>query len=269
MNAPASPAAQAPQVLAGRHVLVTRPEAQAEGLARAIRAAGGQAVLFPVLAISGLEDPAPVLAAASRLAGYDFAVFVSANAIEKALSLILPTWPWPESLQVAAMGKSSEKALACFGFTDVIAPTERFDSEALLALPPFQDVAGKKVLVFRGDAGRELLGDTLQQRGATVDYVTCYRRSAPAANTAPLMDLWKQGRLDAVTLTSSEGLRNLYAMLDEAGRAHLAATPLFLPHRRILEEARKLGLTRLIATEAGDEGLLAGLIAHFTQSPRA
>ncbi|MDD5295550.1 MAG: uroporphyrinogen-III synthase [Rhodocyclaceae bacterium] len=249
--------------LAGRHVVVTRPEAQADALARSIAEEGGLPVRFPVLAISDVEDTAPVLAAAERLEDYDFAVFVSANAIEKALSLILPHRSWPEGLPVAVMGKSSERAVARFGIREIVSPQERFDSEALLALPPFQVVAGKKVIVFRGDAGRELLGDTLQARGATVEYVTCYRRSRPELDAKPLMELWGKGELDAVTLSSSEGLRNLWAMLDEAGRAYLAQTPVFVPHRRIAEEAQRLGLLRVIPTGPGDDGLMAGLNEFF------
>jgi uroporphyrinogen-III synthase len=266
MNAPASPTHTRPLVglsLAGRHIVVTRPQAQAGVLARAIAAEGGRPVLFPVLAISDLEDTAPLLALAERLERYDFAVFVSANAIEKAMALILAHRPWPASLKVAVMGKSSERAVARFGITEAIAPQEGFDSEALLALPPFQDVAGKRVIVFRGDAGRELLGDTLQRRGAVVEYVACYRRSQPDLDSRPLMALWEQGQLDAIALSSSEGLRNFCTMLNEAGRAYLAHTPLFVPHRRIAEEAERLGLTRVIATRPGDEGLLAGLNEFF------
>lgn len=256
-------------VLAGRHILVTRPAGQAGALAEAISARGGVSVRFPLLAIAPLADSTPVLSVADRLEDYDFAVFVSANAIEQALALILPRRPWPTGLRVAAMGKSSERALARFGLSDVIAPTERFDSEGLLALPPFQSVSGKRVLVFRGDAGRELLGDTLQQRGATVEYVACYRRSCPEVDPAPLMALWRTRQLDAVTLSSSEGLRNLYAMLDTEGRRYLATTAVFVPHQRIVEEATRLGLERLVATGPGDEGLLAGLVDYFQQSGHA
>lgn len=255
--------------LVGRHVVVTRPEAQAQGLVRAIAAEGGCPVLFPVLAIGDVADPAPLLALAERLEDYDFAVFVSANAIEKALPLILAHRAWPHKLRVAVMGKSSERAVARFGIRDAISPQERFDSEGLLALEPFQDVAGKKVIVFRGDAGRELLGDTLQQRGASVEYVSCYRRTRPDATPEPLMELWRRGEMDAVTLSSSEGLRNLWDMLDAAGQAHLAHTPAFVPHQRIAQEAERLGLTRIIPTGAGDEGLMAGLHEFFERSMEA
>eukprot|EP01034_Spumella_vulgaris_P043729 gene43729-54340_t len=114
----------------------------------------------------------------------------------------------------------------------------------------------------RAEAARELLADTLRQRGATVDCITCYRRSGPADGVTPLLAAWRAGRLDALTVSSSEGLRYLVDLLDGEGRAFLQQTPLFVPHARIAENARALGLNKIILTEAADAGLLAGLGAY-------
>jgi uroporphyrinogen-III synthase len=145
----------------------------------------------------------------------------------------------------------------------VLAPADGSDSEALLALPELADARGRRVVIFRGDGGRELLGDTLAARGAAVTYATCYRRSRPDADPAPLVERWQRGALDAVTLTSSEGLANFRAMLGEAGQFFLRSTPVFVPHARIAARARASGVERVIATGAGDAGLLAGLEAFF------
>jgi len=243
--------------------VVTRPAGQAAHLATALAAAGAMPVLYPVLEIREVEDLAPLLDAAIRLDGFDLAVFVSPNAIESALAVILPRRSWPAALRVAALGKSSERALSRHGILDVISPPLRFDSEALLELPELIDVAGRRVIIFRGDGGREVLGDTLKARGASVEYVTCYRRARPQLDPAPLLRLWEEGRLDAVTLTSSEGLRNFYEMVGRLGQAWLKKTPAFVPHRRIAEQAEALGLTKVIATDPGDDGLIAGLMQYF------
>jgi len=255
--------------LTGRHVVVTRPAGQAAHFATALTEAGAIPVLYPVLEISDIEDTGPVLDVAIRLDSFDLAVFVSPNAIEKALALILPRRSWPAGLRVAALGKSSERELARNGIRDVISPPLRFDSEALLELPELIDVRGKRVIIFRGDGGREVLGDTLKSRGASIEYVSCYRRTRPQLDPAPLLKLWEVGQLDAVTLTSSEGLRNFHDMIGRLGQAWLKKTPAFVPHVRIAEQAQALGLSIVVATEPGDDGLMSGLVQYFDSHANA
>lgn len=252
--------------LSGRYVVVTRPAGQAGHLAGLIEAAGGIPVLFPVLEIRDIEDRRPLLELAARLDSFDLAVFVSPNAVCKALPVIMASRSWPSRLRVAAMGGSSERELAQYGFSEVIAPRHIFDSESLLALPELQDMSGKRVIVFRGDSGREWLGDTLAERGATVEHVECYRRVKSDLDVAPLLYLWRRGDLGesgAVTITSSEALRHLHHMIGLPGQRFLSKTPLFASHARIVSEAQKLGLRRVFQTSAGDDGLLAGMINYF------
>jgi uroporphyrinogen-III synthase len=250
--------------LTGRHIVVTRPAGQATHLAEQLYELGAHPVLYPVLAIEDVSDTTPILDAAIRLEEYDWAMFVSPNAVDKALAVVLAHRKWPADVRVATVGHSSEQALARHGIGGVVAPLERFDSEALLALPEFADVAGQHVLIFRGDGGRDLFGDTLKARGAQVDYVTCYRRGKPALDATPLLKLWGEGRLDAVTVTSSEGLRNFYEMIGKLGQGWLKRTPTFVPHARIAEQARALGLHEVIETGPADAGLLTGLLEYFS-----
>ncbi len=251
------------EALAGRRIVVTRPAGQAESLADLVRAAGGAPIVFPVIEIRDVADVKPLAALIDRLDEFDFAVFISANAVAKAMNLVRSRRAWPDRVRVATIGKGSEKALKRFGFTDIVAPTGRFDSEALLELAPLADVAGKRIVIFRGDGGRELLGDTLVARGATVEYAECYRRVRPDADVAPLLKLWARGELDAVTVTSSEGLHNLYDMVGKLGQQWLRRTPTFAPHARIAANARALGLEQVVETGPGDEGLIEGLKVFF------
>lgn len=260
---PPSAAAPLPP-LAGRCVVVTRPRHQAAELLAGLASVGAEALLHPLLEIEPAGDPAPLADAVARLDDYRFAAFVSPNAVAHALPAILRAGAWPAGLQALAVGPGTVRALADYGVTGTIAPSLRFDSEALLALPVLADtqVRGCRVAIFRGDGGRELLADTLRARGATVDCVTCYRRLPPPAGSAPLLALWRRGRFDAMTISSSEGLRNLVDALDAVGLAYLRATPLFVPHARIAENARACGLSRVVVTPPGDDGLLAGLSAY-------
>lgn len=249
------------QPLTGRTVLVTRPPQQAVALAQAIRAAGGEAFLFPALAIEAV--PLPELAAAlAQLAAADITVFISPNAAQFGMQAIRAAGTLPAATTVYALGPGTARALAAQGVDQCLTPDGQ-DSEALLALPGLQAVAGKRVVIVRGVGGRALLADTLVARGAQVAYLECYRRVCPTADAAPLLARWRAGGIDAVTLTSAEALRNLAALLGEAGAPLLTATPLFAPHEKIAESARRFGVEQVVTTAGGDDGLVEGLINWF------
>lgn len=244
--------------LAGLKIAVTRPRDQAAPLALHITRAGGTPLLFPLLEIEPVLEDAGLREQLSRLAQFDLAIFISPNAVQYGIAAIRPTHPTlPPRLRIATVGQGSAKALRELGIADILAPTERFDSEGLLALPELQDVAGWNVLIFRGDGGRELLGDTLKARGATVEYAACYRRSKPQQDIAELLS----AAPDAITVTSSEALDHLRRMLENCGSEAWRDLPLFVPHPRIAELARQQGWKRIETTASGDDGLLSGLIA--------
>ncbi len=255
-----------PQPLAGRRIVLTRPREQAAPLAALVREAGGEPILFPAIEIEDLADAAPVRALADRLEEFDLAIFVSPSAVQKALALLRARRsgrPWPARLRVAAIGGGSRSALEREGFSAVIAPQTGADSEALLALSELTDVAGQRIVILRGEGGRELLGDALAARGARVERLACYRRSRPGADPAALLEDWAHGAVHAVAVSSSEGLQNLAAMLGEAGAERLHDTPLFVPHARVAAEAARLGARAAIVAGPGDAELVAGLVAYF------
>lgn len=246
--------------LQGMGILVTRPAHQARHLADLIAAAGGEAILFPTLEILDAGNPQVLDDLIDRLDRFDLAIFISPNAVHRGMALIRARRELPPQLAIAAVGSGSRKELERHGVEQVISPPARFDSEGLLELPEFQDMRGRRVVIFRGEGGREALGDTLAARGAQVEYAECYRRAKPAADAAPLLQRWAAGRVQAVTVTSGECLRNLFDLLGEAGQQWLKGTPLFAPHERIAAAARGAGVEQVWATATGDEGLVTGLI---------
>ncbi len=252
--------------LSGLNIVVTRPREQAVKLAQRITEAGGHTILFPLLEIKPVADAQPLRVLVARLSEYHLAVFISPNAVRYGMQAILAVGPLPSTLAVATVGQGSAKALRDFGVSKILAPQQRFDSEALLALPELQHMTGQRVVIFRGDGGRELLGDTLKQRGASVDYAACYQRVKPQQDIAMLL----AARPDAITVTSSEALAYLGNMLqeqlpDKAARTQLMAVPLFVPHARIAEVAHQQGWRVVMETAAGDDGLLEGLLGWADQ----
>jgi len=138
-------------------------------------------------------------------------------------------------------------------------PRTTLDSEGLLALPELANVQGRRVVLFRGEGGRELLAETLRERGAHVDLVSCYRRAVPSSGAEGLVEALRERRAHAVTITSSEGIDNLWSVLGDEGRRLMASLPVFAPHPRIAEHARSLGI-QAIETAGSDAGLIAGLL---------
>lgn len=249
--------------LAGRSIVVTRPAAQARQLAGLIRKAGGIPVLFPVLEILDSGDLRSLHALIDRLEEFDLAIFISPSAVNKAMNLIAARRKLPPGLRIAAIGRGSARELKHFGVGEVIAPARKFDSEALLEMPELVEVSGKHVVIFRGDGGRELLGDTLVARGAVLEYAECYRRGKPNSNAAPLLKAWARDELHAIVVTSSEGLRNLFDMVGKLGQSWLRKTPLFVTHARIAATARELGLAVVVEAGPGDAELTEGLVQYF------
>ena len=248
--------------LSGRRIVVTRPKGQAESLLALIRQAGGEPLEIPALEIRDLTDLASFYSVIDRLDSFDTAIFVSRNAVRKVFALIGER-PWPVRLQLATVGNGSREELAARGFSGVIAPGGQSDSEALLAMSEFSTVAGRRIAIFRGEGGRNLLGDTLTARGALVEYAACYRRALPAAGAALLASAWDGGKVDAVTVSSGEGLANLLAMLGAGAPERLAGTALFVPHPRIADEAARQGLKRVTVAGPGDAETAASLVAYF------
>ena len=235
--------------LAGIGVIITRPARQAAHFAEKLATLGATPLIWPAIVILPPADRSTLDQVHAHLDRYDIAVFVSANAVE-----------------FGAPGAGTAEALAALGCANPQVPTSTFDTEGLLALPSLSKVKGRRVVIFRGEGGRELLGDELSKRGATVDYITCYRRAAPEAGAAGLVEALEARRAHALTLTSSEGLENLLNALDARGRRLLAELPAFAPHQRIVERARAAGLPATL-TPPGDAGLMTGLLEWFARHP--
>lgn len=235
-----------------RKILVTRPAHQARGLCERLRAAGAEPVLFPVLAIEALPDAVPDCVA--RIQNCDLLIFVSANAVAQCA----PHLPSRPRFVVAAVGAATARALGEHGIEPVLQPS-RFTTEGLLELPELEAarLTGRDILIVRGAGGRETLAETLRARGAKVSYAEVYRRIRPDFDAAA--HPWiANGELDAILLSSAEGLENLRAMLQDP--PWLYSKPLVVISPRLAEIAATQGFRRVtVAPRADDEGLFAAL----------
>jgi uroporphyrinogen-III synthase len=247
--------------LAGLRVLVTRPAHQALALSCMIEARGGIAIRFPTIEIAPPSDPQALKNAVARLELFDLAIFVSPNAVTYAFAT-MDADGLPSGLRVACVGAGSARALAEHGVIDAMVPA-RSDSEGLLELPSLRNVQGKRVAIFRGEGGRELLSEQLRSRGADVTYIECYRRVRPQADSAALARDVLQNGVDVVTATSADALRNLFDMIEAPAAALLARAPLVVVSERLRDIAHELGQHGpvLVATSASDDGIVEAIRA--------
>lgn len=243
--------------LQGLQVLVTRPAHQAGCFNELLLAAGAQPELFPVMAIETVRV-APDSLLQIKHAAYDWVIFISANAVEASLKL-LNQHASLEKLKIGAIGKQTAAVLGKYGLTKVITPETGFTSEDFLALNALQDLHNQQVLIVRGDAGRELLADTLRQRGANVVYANVYQRYSIGSG-AKLKQLHAAQSLDIICITSREILQNLLQLLDT--ETWIYQLPLVVGSERIAAYAQRIGFNNriIVATSPADDAMLAALI---------
>ncbi|HUP28714.1 MAG TPA: uroporphyrinogen-III synthase [Usitatibacter sp.] len=245
--------------LDGVGIVITRPRPAAEALAAALVREGARPFIFPALAIEDLPHSDALESALAILPRAALAIFVSAHAVQKGIAAAARHGSWPAGPRVAAIGEATAEALRAAGFRSVVSPHERHDSEALLALPELEQVAGRDVVIFRGEGGREHLREVLESRGARVSYAQCYRRVRPAADAAPLLQGWSRGEVDAVSALSAETLENFVAMIGEEGARRLGSTTLVVPHEAIAGHALARRFARVAVAGPGAEGIAVAL----------
>jgi uroporphyrinogen-III synthase len=218
--------------LHGKSVLVTRPAGQSAELVDAVQAAGGDAVTFPVIEIVP-RHPDTVAEDAHSLRPPDITIFVSRNAVDYGLS-------FAGSGAICAIGPATASALEAAGRHATIQPSDGYDSEHLLAEPALQAVEGQTVRIIRGNRGRELIAETLRDRGATVEYLSVYERRLPdydESRLTTIASMLANGEIDAITVMSIESLQNLVRLLPSPGATQLAEVPLVTPASRVIKDA--------------------------------
>ena len=245
-------------------VLVTRPAPQCAVLCEEIVRQGGSAIAFPAVEIEPIA-----IAAVTVPVEFDLIVFVSVNAVEHGAARVSKG----ARTRIAAIGRATAAALAAAKLTADIVPDAGFTSEALLAHPQLQLASGARVLIVRGEGGRELLKETFVAQGMTVETLEVYRRMRPQVDATRVAEVeahWSGEGIDVVTVTSIETLENLQAMLTERGRQLLSSTTLLVPSRRIVAAAVGAGLRNDTIVAAGaDDASMVGALAQWRMRARS
>lgn len=233
-------------------LLLVRPQAQAAQQAQRLQAAGITAQPFCVE--DTVADDAALAALPAAAMQADWLVFVSPSCIDLA-------WPrlagLPFAANLACVGRASADKLAALSGRAVLHPPHGNDSDALLTLPPLQQLAGQTVLIVRGDGGRPQLGETLARRGARVHYAEVYRRVPVQADWA-LFDRLAAGSSPALLITSSHSAQQLFRQAGATRRRALLACRFIALHPRIAATLQQLGVAQPLL--AADEPALCALL---------
>ena len=249
--------------LAGRRVVVTRAEHQAEELVDFLTAAGATVERLPLLALLLPEDPAPLTAAARDLARYRWVVFTSANAVRALFGAMEDRWP--AGVSAAAIGDATDAALCADGvWPDVVA--EDSNAEGLLAelVPRLRHQPGERILLPQAADARPTLAEGLRAAGHDVDTVIAYRKTVPPDARERAATIFGDGPLGWVTFTSPSIARSFAGLFE----------PRWSERRRTLRAAsigpvtsealRTLGVPPAAeASKASDEAMVAAIVAHL------
>ena len=270
-----------------KNIIVTRPSGQArqliELLTHAIDNSGvakrslPEIVSLPLLTIVPKADAVLADHIASVLKDADLAIFVSPNAIESVMRMLERDWQAfsKKVIPIGVMGGSSRLALQNHGIgneempTPIIIPQHntQWDSEGLWHALQAQgwDWKNKKVVIFKGEGGREWLTDTLKEAGASVVAISCYTRvpldiDNPAWQAIHDMDFSKSLWI----LTSSEAVRYLGSVIKDQFTRDLSAASALCPHHNIADAAETIGFGEVFTIESGDEELTKACLAWLT-----
>ena len=257
--------------LSSLHILLTRPAHQAQQSAIDFVDCGARVTCHPFLVITPLRDTADQQMAKDpllKLDHYQKMIFVIQNAVHYGVQWIDQFWPQlPAGLAFFAVGKTTADQLQqSLSYLDsgVQSPGYAMNSEGLLALSALNDVKGQKILIARGCGGRSHLAQTLERRGACVDYCELYQRQAPREIDIEKLEQFRQTSEKPVVLVlSGETLDNLRKLLLDWNLEYwqwLQTQVLVVPGQRLADLARKQNFQAIVVAKSAMRAHIIGAI---------
>ena len=249
-------------------VLVTRPRQQAANLCQLLAAEGFYPLIFPVIEIVAPENITNLKNLFAQIEQFEIIIFVSRNAVKWSYHW-LGDQNLPSKAIIAAIGQgTAQELLTTYKRSADIIPEGQFNSENLLKFNNFDAIQGKKVLIVRGNGGREQLATELSNRGANVQYAEVYQRVKSNPNLDELTNSIKYHNLQVAVITSSEGLINLIEIIGNLTKIWLNHANLIVFSERTKKLARDLGIQGNIKVTktATDLAIVETIISLFSSN---
>jgi uroporphyrinogen III methyltransferase / synthase len=242
---------------------VTRAPGQAEVLTARLHELGAEVVELPTIAIRPAADYAPLDRAIASLSCYDWLIFTSANGVRFFLERLDRSAADLRSLRasICAIGPATRAVVEALHLK-VNLMGKDYVAEGLVEAFVGHDLAGKRVLLPRAAAARDLVPVELTRRGAHVDVVEAYRTVIPDEAATEAHEIFEKGpKPDCITFTSSSTVRNFVSV---AGAAALAGVKVASIGPVTSDTARSLGIE--VAVEAQPftiDGLVEAILTLF------
>jgi uroporphyrinogen III methyltransferase / synthase len=261
--------------LFGKRILITRQREQSTEFARLLEALGADPIEAPMIRILPPADFGPLDEACARVSEFDWVVFASGNAVETFITRLLAS---PLDLRalsrvkLCAIGTSTAERLARHGLKVDLIPAESRGEAVVHAIAGSGDVAGLKVLLPRGDIGREVIGDDLRRLGAEVTEAIAYRTVVPDAEREGDPDIYRmllERRIDVVTFTSPSAVRNFVAVLGAEPAADLLRTTAVASIGPVTAEAAAQYhiQSEIVPAQYTVQALADAIVRHFQRPP--
>lgn len=247
-------------------VVITRPSHQTAEIKALVNEHQGHPIEFPLLEIKSKSQNRIFQDIVLRLENFDWAIFISSNAVQFGMPAIRNVFhTLPKSIQFAAIGPSTQKALKLFDVDHVLIPNENFDSEGLLATVEMNDIKHKKIVIFRGEGGRETLAETLRIRGAEVTYAECYERTFPQINLDLLKAFSDKMHISAILITSSEACKEFIRLSRLKDMNFLQDVLFIVNHPRMVNVLERESFMTFASDEPSDQSMMKKLLETIDQ----
>lgn len=201
--------------LFGLGVVITRPERQADDLAKLLAAEGARPIAFPTIAIEPPSDWSELDRALADLDSYQWLIFTSANGVRFFFERMQQKGKDVRDLKgikICCIGPATARQLADRGIRADLVPGE-FIAEGILKSFAAMDIQGMNILIPRAEKARDILPRTLQAQGAQVTVATAYRTVNSGRKKEELAGRLSAGDVDVITFTSSSTVTNFFDIM--------------------------------------------------------
>ena len=256
--------------LKGKRIVITRARSQALSLAQSIESLGGEVVEFPTIEIKPPASYKSLDEAISQITNYNWVIFTSVNGVEQFLNRFEKLRKNMADLagtEVGAIGPETAKRLTAAQIRLGLVP-KQYQAEGILEELLSKSMFDKRVLIPRAAKARDILPETLRQRGARVDVVEAYQTVLPQTDAAAVHKLLRDGKIDVITFTSSSTATNFAAMLHDPDLPRLLSRVVIACIGPITKKTvEDLGMRpEIISEEFTIPGLVNAMVDYFTRA---